>query len=682
MLLFVGPTAAQSGGASQRSGIAAVWANSGEDKVTRDERRAAVDPRAVLNTRWDGRAIAVAGARNEVVAFNLVLEAGSDGARNVSVTLEALTGPSGAVITSRAAEGEGLFDFRGRNIELFYVRYLEIRGLSSALAYGSYDERHVSARCRRPHDGSGRGRGGWRERPCHNRLYPDIAVPIELASPFEIPAEVSQSVWVDVYIPRTAPAGTYTGVVTVREGDVVTWRVPIRLQVHDFALPEVPSARTMVAISPENLGRLYLGEAYPAAGTANESRLRRLVDRHFQLAHRHRISLVEGYTPPEQMERTWLPRLDGSLFTAAAGYDGPGAGEGNNVYAIGLYGSWPWKDGGKAAMWAQSDAWVRWFDAQRLPTPTDYFLYLIDESSDFPLIEQWAAWLDENPGPGRRLRSLATLGLEHLAEVPSLDIPVVLARIGPAQQQAVADAHRRARGKPLYAYNGARPATGSFAIEDEGVAQRALAWAQYKKGIDRWFYWESTYYLNYQCYGAADPRARTPVFRQAQTFGCACPEGAAETGDACKSFRGDSQGDAGPNYHNGDGVLFYPGTNRWYPEDDYGVPGPFASLRLKHWRRGLQDVDYLTLAAAVDKAATQAIVQRRVPKVMWEYGVSDPSDPTWVRTDISWSVDPDDWEHARRELVRIIERGGRGATGGGVARPAQSTEPTNNTRQE
>ena len=35
-------------------------------------------------------------------------------------------------------------------------------------------------------------------------------------------------------------------------------------------------------------------------------------------------------------------------------------------------------------------------------------------------------------------------------------------------------------------------------IEDDGVALRALAWAQYKKHINRWFFWETTYYNNNQ----------------------------------------------------------------------------------------------------------------------------------------------------------------------------------------
>ncbi len=134
------------------------------------------------------------------------------------------------------------------------------------------------------------------------------------------------------------------------------------------------------------------------------------------------------------------------------------------------------------------------------------------------------------------------------------------------------------------------------------------------------------------------------VFTQAQTFG---------------SFDGidteHARGEYGWNYTNGDGVLFYPGTDHDYPDSSYGVSGPFASLRLKHWRRGIQDADYLALASAADAAATAAIVQRMAPTVLWEYGVENPDDPTYVYTDISWSTDPDDWETARGELADLIE---------------------------
>jgi hypothetical protein len=40
---------------------------------------------------------------------------------------------------------------------------------------------------------------------------------------------------------------------------------------------------------------------------------------------------------------------------------------------------------------------------------------------------------------------------------------------------------------------------------------------------------------------------------------------------------------------------------------------------------------------------------------LWEYGVTDPLDPTWLEAPISWSTNPDLWEGARLELANTIE---------------------------
>ena len=34
----------------------------------------------------------------------------------------------------------------------------------------------------------------------------------------------------------------------------------------------------------------------------------------------------------------------------------------------------------------------------------------------------------------------------------------------------------------------------------------------------------------------------------------------------------------------------YPGTDKIFKKQSYGIRGPIASLRLKFWRRGIQDV--------------------------------------------------------------------------------------------
>jgi len=629
---------------------AQVWANNGEDKVTRDELRAAADPGAVVNSVWTGSRVTLFGARNEVVNFNLVIEAAVAPLAGVRVEFDRLTGPGGALISSSPASGDALFDWTGRNIELFYVRYLRIKGLSRLGYENYYDERHVPARLRRPHDGRFADPGtGWNDRPDHDKEYPDIAVPLEMHTPFAVAAGSNQSVWCDIYIPKTAAAGAYSGTLTVSVNGTPAWQVPVDLLVRDFTLPDLPACKTMLVMGEGDVNERYLDQAWIDPGDPLFAQSMRIIDRHVQMAHRHKISIIGADGGAiERMDDGWTARLDGSLFTAANGYDGPGAGVGNNVYSIGTFGSWTamWDPDSEAEMRSNTDAWVNWFDARAFATPTDTFLYLIDESDDYPQQEQWAQWMANNPGPGSRLLAFATISLpEAQAHVPSLDIPCSPAGLGiTAAWQQAADEVLADPGKRLFAYNGFRPATACFMTEDDGVALRSLAWGQYKKGIQRWFYWESTYYVNFQAYGYSDPRARANLFQQAQTFGMFSSTDAV-------------QGETGWNYSNGDGVLFYPGTDHLFPADSYGLAGPIASLRLKHWRRGIQDVDYLALAAAIDPERTAAIVARMMPAFYWEVGVESEDDPTYVYADISWPTDPDAWEAARKELADIIDGG-------------------------
>jgi len=97
------PCAADTGGTSGTSALTAVWANEGGDKVTRDELRASGSATGVANSVWDGHCIKVFGAKNEVVSFNVVLEAAKSQASKVTVSLGNLTGPGGSVIRSTSS---------------------------------------------------------------------------------------------------------------------------------------------------------------------------------------------------------------------------------------------------------------------------------------------------------------------------------------------------------------------------------------------------------------------------------------------------------------------------------------------------------------------------------------------------------------------------------------------------
>ncbi|MCZ8131277.1 MAG: DUF4091 domain-containing protein [Steroidobacteraceae bacterium] len=203
--------------------------------------------------------------------------------------------------------------------------------------------------------------------------------------------------------------------------------------------------------------------------------------------------------------------------------------------------------------------------------------------------------------------------------------------------QAAVDRPLASPGHAQWRDNGKRPASGSFAVEDDGVSPRTLGSIQWKKGLQRWFFWEAT-----DCFDFQTKSKRVDVWTNANT------RGTDERFD-------ESVGRTGFNYSNGDGVLLYPGTDKLFPAGSLGANGPMASLRMKYRRRGVQDADYIAMAHAVDAARTEAIVQRMVPRGLWEVGVQEASDPTWKRTDISWPIDPDACEAARKELGDIIE---------------------------
>ena len=108
--------------ASSAAGIVDVWAVGDGEKVRRDDLSNA---NRDGNSAWDGRRVSIFGARNEIVAFQVILQAGAGGAQAVDVVLPELVHPSGKRLVFRP-EGDDPTDTRNGQIERFAEHYMHI----------------------------------------------------------------------------------------------------------------------------------------------------------------------------------------------------------------------------------------------------------------------------------------------------------------------------------------------------------------------------------------------------------------------------------------------------------------------------------------------------------------------------------------------------------------------------
>ena len=99
----------------------------------------------------------------------------------------------------------------------------------------------------------------------------------------------------------------------------------------------------------------------------------------------------------------------------------------------------------------------------------------------------------------------------------------------------------------------------------------------------------------------------------------------------------------------GDGTWIYAGEDKYHPGDSRDLKGPIASIRMKNWRRGEQDYEYLWLArqAGLD---TKEIVDRVVPRAFNDYGdgfTDQTGQPLWAEKGYQF-------ETARRSLADLL----------------------------
>jgi hypothetical protein len=509
------------------------------------------------------RAALLRAARNEYAPFQIVVRAGTSGLKRVNAAAGPLAPKRGRAIPAD-------------RITLYREHYIEVKKLSP----------------------KSKGSTGW---------YPDALIPFLdpstrkppldarfTAAPFDIAPDSNQPLWVDVFTPRNATPGEYTGIITITATGVRPHRVPINLTVWDFTLPETPSMRTHFGDADVN--PLFRAPQSTAWAGLNEARQRALQTAYAELIAAHRICspippflmprvTADGSIDPEPTDtalQQWIERFHITGFpirflsTDGKEWQGDLVGtdrERNFRYLRSMY------------------AYLRAHHWDKMA-----YIYVADEPSSreaYNHVRARSKFVREVvPGlkvlctRGPQVRPPPWGGLEG-----SVDIWVPL---WPNFEEAAVKKCLSA-GEEIWSYTAlcqGRLDTPFWELDFPPLNYRIPMWISWRFGITGLFYWSS---MNW---------ARTQdVWTNPVTYG---------------------------DQYNMEGSLLYPGA-------DAGVQGFITSIRLKQIREGLEDYEYFEILAQRRSRVAADDVVKKIAR--------------------SWQDWDDDARHlveARAEIARLI----------------------------
>jgi len=549
------------GGGKAEAGVRSIWAVNDGEKIAHDNLNSRLKK---ANSVWDGHTIRLLAARNEVIAFQVVVESDSGGIGALSAAIPELRLEGGETRIVYQPPAADPTNYTGRSIQIFSVRDMLVKNPTAAPWI------FVPGSPSAPKDPA-----GWKP----VQLVPENARAGRGGFPLRVPPSSNQVIWFEIYSGRNRTAGQWAGSVSVR-ADGEEKAIPLVLELLDFDLPDENSIRAMVYFETTQLG-LYHG--------------RGLDPEYHRFAHRNRIELVHAYD--QGRVEASASRFDGKDFTAARGYEGPGEGVGNTIVPRTFYGPGT-EFNEKDSAWKAADAWIEFFRT-RLPKALT-FVYLPDEPAprQFPYIRKLGDNLHSNPGPGRQLRTMVTR--RYTSEIEeAIDIwntPPEGYDIARARQQ-------REKGRETWIYNGGRPWGGAVVIDAPATDARALIWGCFKHEIPLYFYWHANHWQHNQ--QKVGNRIQN-VWADTVTFD--------NRGQPNKPIEDQ-------NFANGDGVLMYPGEEKLHPDQDRGIAGPISTIQLANLRRGLQDHLYLTLARKLGlNAVVEKALHTTVPRMFSDAG--------------------------------------------------------------
>ncbi|MBI3828486.1 MAG: DUF4091 domain-containing protein [Planctomycetes bacterium] len=559
---------------------------------------------------WDAesKTISLCGAQDETVAFQLVLQAGAAGAKDVDLAAGDLAGAG----TIPAA-----------SLEFFKEWYIQTKR-------GSAPQCQPSAGI------------GW---------YPDALVPWDVADagaydgpPFAIEASLSQAAWVDLHIPANAAPGEYRGKIELRLAGKPAEALALKLRVYPFALPKQRHNLLLMNGNPPDIlgaGGSWLGK--------DEAKKEKFEEACFKLGRRHGFTWGNmyyqgGFMHPASLTPKLTLDADGNIAAVDwTEYDKHwsklldpkdnlfGPGEPPIEYwrlpmATGLKKRPRFPESEKA--WAQFPEFIRKHWAEKGWDLDRAYVYLADEpvlgslgeleklakvlhsASNPPLHAQVAVL----PQPAKKLKEYKA---EFMRRFPGL-IDRCIWSANSCDPAELASTFPAGAWKGFY--QGNEPYAGVAVLDKDGLDLRTWAWIAWQYKLDFSCYYSITEY-------SGDEEETKMDFKPNAIW---------------------TQPENRPNGNQSKGVLVYPGG---FVKDDR----PIASIRLKEVRRGQQDYEYLWLLAQKGKREeADAGVRKILVKAL-----AEAAEPEHPGTAGPWNRDPEAWEAQVRSWGETLAASGK-----------------------
>ena len=502
-----------------------------------------------VSTTRGATTIALVAARNEFESFQLKVTAGASALRGMAVALKSpFTRADGTQVPAG-------------NVRVYREDYYRLTTMSDGELKAEF-----------PRDAAGTCIGDCR--------IPDALIPERdvftgedrLAFPVDVPARENRVAWVDVLVPQTQAAGTYTATMSVT-GTGMARDVVVTLEVLNAAIPSTTTMASQVFVNFNDIAVRRADGSVDTAATWEQYRKLAV------LGLDNRMTIVPDGANPTQGKAILGPLLAGTAPNVRL----PGA----------RLTSLPITKYADAAAWhsvlselGKTGLARMWCDETNAANPVSACTAAYDRAlKSFPGLRlQQIPKMNQQP---------TTAGIVD----PRVQTMVPLERTLDALGTSFTAWKAAAAGRQLYAYTSCMSAgcnapyldhalyvgTPSMGIDQPTSEARAMGWHGFRAGLDGEHYWTAA---------GAWSRSWT-----------AC------SGVAPKNCQYTAAGeDTGMN---GDGNLFYAPNAAKVG----GTPIPVESLRLKRFRDGREDNELLHLVAARGKAAdAKAIAAATFPR--------------------------------------------------------------------